>query len=152
MAEQGYACAFAKKPVAADQHSLDHPDLDQGLVFRDDRSRPEAIAAVRACQSAGIGEDDHCDHALTATASRMMELNQTDEVLAFTGQELGRMNSQELAQAVEAGVVCPVAPEQKLRLVEACNLKLDRSDDGDGVNDAPALKQAGDCHGHGTES
>jgi len=63
--------AFAKKPVAADQHSLDHPDLDQGLVFRAagmiDPPRPEAITAVLSV-SGYSGEDDHRDHALTAGA------------------------------------------------------------------------------------
>ncbi len=152
MAEQGLrVLAFAKKPVPADQHSLDHPDLEQGLVFLGlqgmiDPPRPEAIAAVHACQSAGIQVKMITgDHALTAGAiARMMGLNQTNEVLTFTGQELGRMNSQELAQAAEAGIVfARVAPEQKLRLVEALQSKGEIvAMTGDGVNDAPALKQA----------
>ena len=51
--------AFAKKTVAAHQHAIDHDDLETGLVFLGvqgmiDPPRPEAIAAVHACQSAGI--------------------------------------------------------------------------------------------------
>ncbi len=152
MAEQGLrVLAFAKKQVAADQHSLDHPDLEQDLVFLGlqgmiDPPRPEAIAAVRACQLAGIKVKMITgDHALTAGAiARMMELSQTDQVLAFTGQELGRMNSRELGEAATAGVVfARVAPEQKLRLVEALQAQGEIvAMTGDGVNDAPALKQA----------
>jgi len=72
MAEGGYA--YLPKPVAADQHSLDHPDLDQGLVSsgcKDDRSAASGtIAAVRACQSAGIQVKMITgDHALTAGRS-----------------------------------------------------------------------------------
>jgi len=61
-----------------------------------DPPRPEAIAAVRALVSGYSGEDDR-DHVNGNGDRPMMELNQTDEVPAFTGQELGRMNSQELA-------------------------------------------------------
>lgn len=152
MAEQGLrVLAFAKKPVAADQHSLDHPDIEQGLVFLGlqgmiDPPRPEAIAAVRACQTAGIQVKMITgDHALTAAAiARKMGLSQTDGARAFTGQELERMDNQELATAVEdSAVFARVAPEQKLRLVEALQSKGEIvAMTGDGVNDAPALKQA----------
>jgi len=89
MAEQGYAY-LCQKLVAADQHSLDHPDLDQGLVSsgcKDDRSAASG-RSQHACLSVGIQVKMITgDHALTAGAiARMMELNQTDEVLAFTGQ------------------------------------------------------------------
>jgi Ca2+-transporting ATPase len=152
MAEQGLrVLAFAKKSVTADQHSLDHPDIEQGLVFLGlqgmiDPPRPEAIAAVNACQSAGIQVKMITgDHALTAAAiAHKMGLNQTDGARAFTGQELERMDKQELAAAVvESAVFARVAPEQKLRLVEALQSKGEIvAMTGDGVNDAPALKQA----------
>lgn len=152
MARQGLrVLAFAKKPVAADQHSLDHSNLDQGLVFLGlqgmiDPPRPEAIAAVRACQSARIQVKMITgDHALTATAiARQMKLNQAKEAQTYTGQELARMDNQELATAAEASAVfARVAPEQKLRLVEALQSKGEIvAMTGDGVNDAPALKQA----------
>lgn len=152
MARQGLrVLAFAKKPVAVDQHSLDRSDIEQGLIFLGlqgmiDPPRTAAIAAVRACQSAGIQVKMITgDHPSTATAiARMMKLSQRSEVLSFTGQELGRMNKKELAEAAEAGVVfARVAPEQKLRLVEALQSKGEIvAMTGDGVNDAPALKQA----------
>lgn len=60
MASQGLrVLAFAKKVLTSCQHSLEREDIDAGLVFLGlqgtiDPPRPEAIAAVRACQGAGI--------------------------------------------------------------------------------------------------
>jgi Ca2+-transporting ATPase len=85
------------------------------------------------------------DHAGTARAiASRMGLNKNGEVLAFTGQELAELDKQELATAVEDGTVfARVAPEQKLHLVEALQSKGEIvAMTGDGVNDAPALKQA----------
>lgn len=152
VAKQGLRIlAFAKKSVPADQQSLDHSDLDRGLILLGlqgmiDPPRTSAISAVRACQSAGIQVKMITgDHPLTATAiARMMKLSQRAEVLSFTGQELGRMNKQELVEAAESGVVfARVAPEQKLQLVRALQSQGEIvAMTGDGVNDAPALKQA----------
>lgn len=151
VAKQGLRIlAFAKKLVPANQQSLDHFDLNQGLVLLGlqgmiDPPRRTAIPAVRACQSAGIQVKMITgDHPVTATAiARMMKLSNA-EVISFTGQELGRMNKQELVQAAESGVVfARVAPEQKLQLVRALQSKGEIvAMTGDGVNDAPALKQA----------
>jgi len=84
-----------------------------------DPPRPEAIAPY-ACQSAGIQvkmiTGDHKQRQI----ARMMELNQTDEVLAFTGQELSRMNSQELACCRSGCGFCPVAPEQNCAWSKPC--------------------------------
>lgn len=115
----------------------------QGMI---DPPRPEAVAAVRACQSAGIQVKMITgDHALTASAiAQQMGLDRTPEPLVFTGAQLAQMDNSQLAQAAgQSMVFARVAPEQKLRLVEA----LQRQGEivamtGDGVNDAPALKQA----------
>ena len=75
LAKQGLrVLAFAKKPVATYQDSVDHPDIEKGLIFLGlqgmiDPPRPEAIKAVQACQSAGIQVKMITgDHVVTAQA------------------------------------------------------------------------------------
>jgi len=152
MAHQGLrVLALAKKPLPSAQDSLDHADIKEGLIFIGlqgmiDPPRSEAIKAVQACQESGIQVKMITgDHAVTARAIALrMGFNNNGEVLAFTGQELAQMDKQELSTAVEDGAVfARVAPEQKLRLVEALQSKGEIvAMTGDGVNDAPALKQA----------
>lgn len=152
MAEQGLrVLALAKKEVAAYQHSLTHEDIETGLVFLGlqgmiDPPRPEAIAAIHSCQSAGIQVKMITgDHLATAKAiAQRMGIQSAGEVLAFSGQQLTAMASSTLVQAVEEGsVFARVAPAQKLQLVEALQAKGEIvAMTGDGVNDAPALKQA----------
>ncbi|MBE9048112.1 cation-transporting P-type ATPase [Pleurocapsales cyanobacterium LEGE 10410] len=152
MARQGLrVLAFAKKEIGSHQHSIDHDDIATGLIFLGlqgmiDPPRPEAIAAVHACQTAGIKVKMITgDHITTAQEiARKMGIDQTKWVLAFEGRQLEKMGDRELSQAVEDGsVFARVAPTQKLRLVEALQSKGEIvAMTGDGVNDAPALKQA----------
>ncbi|MFH7029155.1 MAG: cation-translocating P-type ATPase [Heteroscytonema crispum UTEX LB 1556] len=152
MARQGLrVLALAKKPVPNQQNSVDHADIETGLIFLGlqgmiDPPRESAIKAVQACQQAGIQVKMITgDHAMTAQAiARRMGINKNGSVLAFTGTELAQMDKVELAHVAEEGVVfARVAPEQKLRLVEALQSKGEIvAMTGDGVNDAPALKQA----------
>lgn len=143
--------AIAQKEVAPHQHTIDHEDVATGLVFLGlqgmiDPPRPEAISAIRACGQAGIQiKMITGDHIATAQAiAQRMQLHQGETVVAFTGSQLGEMDDRQLAQAMAVGdVFARVAPAEKLRLVEA----LQRQGEivamtGDGVNDAPALKQA----------
>ena len=152
MASQGLrVLAFAKKEISVQKQEIKHEDIETDLVFLGlqgmiDPPRAEAIAAVRACQSAGIQVKMITgDHALTAAAIALkMGLSQEADALVFTGKQLADMDDQELANAVESSnVFARVAPEQKLRLVEALQAKGEIvAMTGDGVNDAPALKQA----------
>ncbi|TAD98790.1 MAG: HAD family hydrolase [Oscillatoriales cyanobacterium] len=166
MAQQGLrVLALAKKSVPESQNSVDRADLESGLIFLGiqgmiNSPRAEAIAAVQACQTAGIQVKMITgDHIATAKAiARRMGFRKTKhnrELVAYTGAQLAAMDKNELAEAVEAGsVFARVAPEQKLRLVEALQLQGEIvAMTGDGVKDAPALKQAdiGIAMGSGTE-
>ncbi|WP_017655671.1 HAD-IC family P-type ATPase [Fortiea contorta] len=152
MARQGLrVLALAKKSINSGQNTVDHADIAEGLVFLGlqgmiDPPRESAIKAVEACHKAGIQVKMITgDHAITAQAiARRMGIHKNGSVLAFTGADLAHMDKTELAQVAEEGVVfARVAPEQKLRLVEALQSKGEVvAMTGDGVNDAPALKQA----------
>ncbi|MDB9317322.1 cation-translocating P-type ATPase [Nodularia spumigena] len=143
--------AFAKKAVPNKQNSLDHEDIATGLIFLGlqgmiDPPRPEVIAAVRACKTAGIQVKMITgDHVTTAKAiAQRIGLEKHGKVRAFEGKQLTAMDDNELTLAAEHGVVfARVAPEQKLRLVESLQSQGEIvAMTGDGVNDAPALKQA----------
>jgi len=146
--------AFARTERTAGITELSHQELNSDLTFLGfqamiDPPRPEAIAAIAACHSAGIEVKMITgDHALTAAAiAGQMDLDgQGTQVapLALSGKELAHLDDQRLAEEVNRiAVFARVTPEQKLRLVRA----LQSGDEvvamtGDGVNDAPALKQA----------
>lgn len=155
MASKGLrVLAFAKKNVAANHEKLTPDNVAQNLTFLGlqgmvDPPRPEAIEAVRKCQTAGI----HLkmitgDHIETATAiARQIGLigeGSHPSRIAMTGQELERLSEEELNNIIQQTVVfARVAPEQKLRLVRALQANGQvTAMTGDGVNDAPALKQA----------
>lgn len=152
MAQQGLrVLAMAKLPVKDSQASVEHQDIEQGLIFLGlqgaiDPPRESAIAAVQSCQKAGIQVKMITgDHAITASAIAMaLGIQKEGAVTAYTGVELAAMSDRELNQAVETGsVFARVAPEQKLRLVKALQSQGEVvAMTGDGVNDAPALKQA----------
>ncbi len=150
MAAQGLrVLAFARleKPGA---HKISFEDIRgltllglQGMI---DPPRPEAIHAIRASQQAGIAVKMITgDHALTAAAiGRQIGLCQDECGTVLTGAELAKLSDAELIeQAEQVNVFARVAPEQKLRLVEALQARGHVvAMTGDGVNDAPALKQA----------
>lgn len=116
-----------------------------GLVGMLDAPRPEVRAAVQECREAGIRPVMITgDHQLTARAIAT-DLGIAEEgARVLTGQELQRMSDQELEQNVDiVSIYARVAPEHKLRIVQALQRRgRFVAMTGDGVNDAPALKQA----------
>jgi cation-transporting ATPase F len=145
--------AFARGEVLAGQDALAHEDVAEGLVFLGlqamiDPPRPEAIAAVRACRTAGVTVKMITgDHAVTAAAiAQQIGLSDTGDgqPAVLTGRELEALGDRQLIErAQDTAVFARVTPEQKLRLVEALQTRGHVvAMTGDGVNDAPALKQS----------
>jgi cation-transporting ATPase F len=121
-----------------------------GLQAMWDPPRATATRAVRTCRAAGLQVKMITgDHAATAEAiGRQVGLLDEGRGVAdgavLTGPQLARIADEDLPEAVErAAVLARVSPEQKLRLVEALQSRHHVvAMTGDGVNDAPALKQA----------
>ena len=118
-----------------------------GLVGIIDPPREEAIHAVAACRAAGIRVKMITgDHAATATAiAQQLGLVAAASTKAtLTGPEIEALDDAALQDAVQqADVFARASPEHKLRLVQALQARGEVvAMTGDGVNDAPALKQA----------
>lgn len=152
--------AFARIDAAPGRRDLTHPMVEQGLTFVGvqgmlDPPRPEAIDAVTACQRAGVRVKMITgDHALmAATIAGMIGIDgarthtegtvgTTPRVL--TGAEMAAIPDEDLpAHAETTAVFARMTPEQKLRLVKSLQSRGHIvAMTGDGVNDAPALRQA----------
>lgn len=116
-----------------------------GLISMMDPPREESTQAVKECIQAGITPIMITgDHKVTAAAIAKRIGILTDESQAVEGSEIDHLNDQELQKFVEdKRVYARVSPEHKIRIVRAWQDKGNIvSMTGDGVNDAPALKQA----------
>jgi Ca2+-transporting ATPase len=150
MASQGLrVLAFARleKPGAQKITFSDIAGLTLlGLQGMMDPPRPEAVNSIRVSQQAGIRVKMITgDHALTAAAiGKQIGLCQDGCSEVLTGAELANLSDTEVIEKAQTvNVFARVAPEQKLRLVEALQARGHVvAMTGDGVNDAPALKQA----------
>ncbi|MFN7898849.1 MAG: cation-translocating P-type ATPase [Synechococcaceae cyanobacterium] len=116
-----------------------------GLMAQLDPARPEVTQAVATCREAGIRPVMITgDHPLTARAiGCTIGLSEPDGQVVL-GRDLERFDDNQLRQAVaHCNVYARVPPEQKLRIVKALQANGQVvAMTGDGVNDAPALKQA----------
>ena len=141
--------ALAEAPMEKGKRELDFADVEQGLTLLAlvgiiDPPRAEAIAAVAQCRAAGIRVKMITgDHGVTARAiGAAMGIGDGRRVL--TGAEIEALDDAALRGAVrEVDVFARASPEHKLRLVRALQAEGEIvAMTGDGVNDAPALKQA----------
>ncbi len=141
---------FAYKPLDARPPKEGGETAEQdliwlGLVGMLDAPRPEVREAVARCRDAGIRAIMITgDHQLTAQAiaQDLGIANIGDRVL--TGQQIQRLSQVELEEQVDhVSIYARVSPEHKLRIVQALQSRGKfTAMTGDGVNDAPALKQA----------
>jgi magnesium-transporting ATPase (P-type) len=150
VADEGHrtlALAFREMPAGTDSISLD--DVLNGLTLLGivgmiDPPRPEAIESVKKCQQAGISVKMITgDHVRTAR-SIGAQLGIGDGNRALTGHDVEQASDGELRELVRGhDVFARSSPEHKLRIVQALQVQGDvTAMTGDGVNDAPALKQA----------
>ena len=116
-----------------------------GLVAMIDPPRPEAKLAIQECKSAGIRTVMITgDHKNTAVAIARDLGFFRDDSMALTGEELDKLSDDEFYGLVESiPVYARVSPEHKLRIVRAWRRHNEVvAMTGDGVNDAPAVKEA----------
>ena len=139
--------AFAMKPIS-DYKNIMQEEKDMvfvGLVGIIDPPREEVKPAIALCHKAGIRVVMITgDHKLTASAiGKSLGILKQGET-ALSGEELDSMSDDDLNQAVKnTSIFARVSPTHKVRIVKAfqANGQI-TSMTGDGVNDAPALKQA----------
>ena len=139
--------AFACRPLEAPEVTLDDERdmLFLGLIAMMDPPREESKAAVADCISAGIRPIMITgDHVVTASAIAREIGILTPGTKAVEGSVIETMSDEELRGFVpEVSVYARVSPEHKIRIVRAWQERDSLvAMTGDGVNDAPALKQA----------
>lgn len=126
---------------------LENDLIFAGLVGMIDPERAEAAGAVKVAKEAGIRPimitGDHRDTA-EAIAGRLGIIKPGDDAAVLTGAELNQMSDADLAQNISKySVYARVSPEHKVRIVKAWQQEGKVvAMTGDGVNDAPSLKQA----------
>jgi magnesium-transporting ATPase (P-type) len=149
LATQGMrVLALACKTHPNDQPAIAHEDLHEDLVMvalagLSDPPRPEAIAAISACHSAGIRVMMITgDNPVTAAAiGKELGLNAKR---VMTGAELDALSATDFSEVAESvDIFARTSPTNKLQLVEALQARHHTvAMTGDGVNDAPALRTA----------
>lgn len=142
--------AMAYKDCPQEPRHVTIGELENGLIFIGllgmiDPARPEVLDAVAKCNTAGIRPIMITgDHKSTALAIAREIGIYGDGDTAITGADLEKMTDKEFyANVAQYSVYARVAPEHKVRIVKALQSHNEVvAMTGDGVNDAPALKQA----------
>lgn len=137
--------SMATKPDTVDE-SLES-DLDfLGMVGMIDPPREEVVDAIAQCKTAGIQPVMITgDQPTTAVAiAERLKLIEREKDDVLTGKDLNELDDGELNEKVKhATIYARVSPEQKLNIVKALQHNGEFvAMTGDGVNDAPSLKQA----------
>lgn len=136
---------YDKIPHSFEADKLEHELIFLGLVGMIDPIRPEVLKAVEECKEAGIRvimiTGDHKDTA-AAIATELGII--TDASQAITGSQLDELSDAQLNRDIEKySVYARVQPEHKVRIVNAWkNRGMVTAMTGDGVNDAPSIKNA----------
>jgi sodium/potassium-transporting ATPase subunit alpha len=150
MADHGLrVLAFAWREVgdSAREKQLEQNMILSGLAGLEDPPRPEVPEAIRKCREASIKVIMVTgDHPRTARAiAREIGLSRSDAPLVITGEKMRRLSVAQLQIALDAPeiIFARVGADQKMLIVNALKRKKHVvAATGDGVNDAPALKQA----------
>jgi Ca2+-transporting ATPase len=141
----GFAYRDCPDSISCTEEHLEHDLVFLGLTGMMDPPREEAIEATKVCKQVGIKPIMITgDHKLTAVAiaKEIGIYKDGDRVLA--GEELEKMSDKEYEKIVDkVTVYARVSPMDKLKIVKAWKARGEVvAMTGDGVNDAPALKQA----------
>lgn len=136
---------YDKMPTKLDSENLEKDLMFIGFVGMIDPCRPEVYNAIDNCRSAGIRvvmiTGDHIDTA-TAIGKDLKIINDSSE--AITGASLDGISDEELINIINThSVFARVQPEHKTKIVKALkSQELVVAMTGDGVNDAPSIKEA----------
>jgi len=141
-----FACRkFDKLPAMIDAASIEKELTFLGLMAMIDPPREEVKHAMRSCKTAGIRTVMITgDHKNTAVAIARELGFFHDDSLALTGEELDKLDDKAFADIItRVPVYARVSPEHKLRIVKTWRNRGEVvAMTGDGVNDAPAVKEA----------
>lgn len=145
--------AVAMRDIERVPDDLDPDQLEKdltliGLVAMSDRPKDNVKEAIKTCQSAGIRivmlTGDQPDTARAVAGELGIISPERDKTMVLTGEEIAKLRADELEVTLDrASVLACVTPEMKLNIVKCLQEKGHIVGmTGDGINDAPALRQA----------